>query len=442
MISTRIRVVSPDKTERPVTKSLGLPGTRGTNLISPPLTPYNGGKPQYPLFSPNRPITARLGVQVLLGEFPEYQSGYSRVQENREYNVEEEVNPMNNRFSINSALSKIPNLSPQHQELVANLVEEFAKLDGVETSASTSQSEPLDRYILAWQNSLSHFAPRTRELYQYYVERLLANVPPPITTIAIEGYLASLQEKVSPNALKNELKAAKSFFAFLYDRDIIASDLAAKIHHPKIVKKETVCPCDDEVAKFLAVLPEVKNPRAKLMIFLFINTGIRFTEMVTLTWGKVNLERCQITILGKGSKWRTIPISPQVRDFLAELRNGHDDNEMLFPTQSKKGRWDNSDANKMIARLCRRAGLKRYTCHQFRHYFATHTLKAGGKKTLKSLQEMLGHERAATTLDFYIHTDEEEIRKTHEAFAPLSGGKELMPKKHKKGRGSNHGQTN
>ena len=333
----------------------------------------------------------------------------------------------------------ISQLSPEHRHILVTMVRELAKLEGIEIPTTPeSKPEPLGNYIPAWQNSLATrgFSTSSMNLYRYNVERLLANVPLPITTIAIEGYIASRRERLSPNALKNELKAAKSFFAFLHDRNIIPTDPAAKIQHPPIPKSRVVCPKADEVAKFLAVLALAKNPRAKLMMGLFINTGIRFTEMATLTWGKVNLEKCEITVLGKGGKVRTIPIAQPLRDFLVELRNDHDDSELLFPTESKKGKWDNSDANKMIARLCRRASVRRYTCHQFRHYFATQTLKAGAR--LKVVQELLGHAYAAITLDFYDHTDEEEIRKAHETFAPLLG-EVLRPKKERGG--SSRGQT-
>ncbi|MBA7577402.1 Tyrosine recombinase XerC [subsurface metagenome] len=336
----------------------------------------------------------------------------------------------------------IAKLSPEHQRFAEAMIRELARLEGIEVpiTAPESQPEPLDHYIPAWQNSLGNrsFSPSTMELYLWSLERLLANVPPPLTTIAIEGYIASRRQSgVSPTAVKTDLKAAKSFFRFLYNRDIITSDPTAKIEHPQVGRVEKICPSDDEVAKFLTVLTVAKNPKAELMIFLFINTGIRFTEMATLNWGKINFESRRITVLGKGGKVRRVPIAAWLRDYLGELHKGHADDELLFPTESKKGKWDNSDANKMIARLCRRAGIKRYTCHQFRHYFATHTLRGTGEKGLKSVQEMLGHASAATTLDYYIHTDEEEIRKTHE-FAPLSEGEGVLKPKE----GGSHGKTN
>ena len=338
----------------------------------------------------------------------------------------------------------IERLSPEHRHIIETLIRELAKIEGIEvptTTAGESQPEPIGKYIPAWQNSLGNesYSEGSIDLYSRNLKLFFAAVEPPYTTIAIEAYIASRREKhKSPNTIKNDLKAIKSFFGFLYERDIIASDPTAKLKHPKIIKEEKVCPTPGEMAKFLAVLATAKNLRAKLMMSIFINTGIRFDELVTLNWGKINLEQREISVLGKGRKWRTVPISSPLRDFLAELRNEHDDSELLFPTKSKKGKWDNSDANKMIARLCRRAKIKRYTCHQFRHYFATHTLKGTGEKGLKSVQKMLGHASAATTLDYYIHTDEEEIRKTHEAFAPLSGGK--GPKEDKGG--SNRGKTN
>lgn len=329
-------------------------------------------------------------------------------------------------------------LSPEHQRSVIDMIRGLAKLEGIEALDTESEPEPLDHYIPAWQNSLGDFTPRSRELYRFYVEHVLANVPSPITTIALEGYIAARREKVSPNALKNEIKAAKSFFGFLYERGITSFDLAAKISYPKIQRKEKRCPTPEEMAKFLAVLALAENTRAKMMMGFFINTGIRFTEMVTLNWGRVNLERPAITVLGKGNKVRQVPISSPLRDFLAELRNGHTDDELLFPTESKKGKWDNSDANKMIARLCQRAGIRRYTCHQFRHYFATYALKAGAR--VKVVQELLGHASSQITLDFYDHTDEEEIRKAHESFAPLLG-EVLKAMEERKGGGNKHGQT-
>lgn len=335
-----------------------------------------------------------------------------------------------------SWLKSILLLSPDRQQLVKSLVQELLKLEGVK--ALEIEPEPLGKYIPAWQNSLSRFTSRSKELYRYYVERLLTNMPPPITTIALEGYIASRREKVSPNALKNELKAAKSFFRFLHDRDIIALDPASKVEHPRIVKRQKTCPSDDEVTKFLSALAAAKNPKAEMMIFLFINTGLRFTEIATLNWGRVDFENLKINALGKGGKVRRVPMAAWLSDFLAKLRKGHSDDELLFPSESKKGTWDNSDANKMIARLCQKAGIKRYSCHQFRHYFANYTLRGTGEKGLKAVQEMLGHASAATTLDYYIHTDEKEIEETHERFAPLSG--EGPTPREDKG-GGNHGKT-
>ncbi len=70
-----------------------------------------------------------------------------------------------------------------------------------------------------------------------------------------------------------------SMMTFSTSGGIIASDPTVKLCHPKIVKKEKVCPTEDEVAKFLEVLAAAKNAGARLMIFLFVNTGTRFKSL-------------------------------------------------------------------------------------------------------------------------------------------------------------------
>ena len=61
------------------------------------------------------------------------------------------------------------------------------------------------------------------------------------------------------------------------------------------------------MAKFLSVVALAQKPRGKLMVTLFINTGIRFTEMVTLIWENINLERREITVLGKDGTEQITP---------------------------------------------------------------------------------------------------------------------------------------
>lgn len=398
-------------------------------FTSLPETPYNWGKQQSPTFSPFMPITARFVVRPHIGELQQ-----KPLVREKGGNGEREEEMPDQSFLFSDI---VPQLSPDHQHIVESLIRELAKIEGKEVPTTTQgEPEPLATYIPAWQNSLGNqgFSPGTMGLYRWSLERLLDNVPPPLTTIAIEGHIASRrQDGVSNAAVRTDIKAVKSFFGFLHDRNVIFSDPTAKIEYLKTEKHEKVCPRDDEVAKFLAALAVAKNPKAELMMFLFINTGIRFSEMATLCWGRVNFEECHLTVLGKGSKVRRVPMAAWLRDFLAELRNGHSDGELLFPTESKTGKWDNGAANRMIAKLCRKAGIKRYTCHQFRHYLATYTLKGTGEKGLKSVQQMLGHASAATTLDYYIHADEAEVKETHERFAPLSEGKVLKSKENKGG---------
>lgn len=316
----------------------------------------------------------------------------------------------------------IPLLSPEHRKILEVLTQELAKLEGLEIPAGEADEATRDlrEYLNAWQNSLTTrgFSPGSIALYTRNIKHLLDSLKS-ATRLGIEQYLATRKsEGISATTLNNDLKAAKSFFAFLFEAGLIPADPTLKLHHPRIIKKQKVCPSEEEVSNFLAALAADNTPRAKVMIYLFINTGIRFSELATLHWREVDLKQKEVTVLGKGSKVRTVPIAGWLADFLRELRDGHQDGELVIPSQAKTGKWGNNDANRMIARICRSAGINKYSCHQFRHYFATYTLQHGGD--LKSLQEMLGHVNASTTLDSYVHTDEQQIKKTHDASSPLS----------------------
>lgn len=139
-------------------------------------------------------------------------------------------------------------------------------------------------------------------------------------------------------------------------------------------RREVRAPSPDEVIKLLGV---VDRPKLGVMIALFLDTGIRFGELTGLRWGRVDLAGQEITVIGKGDRERTIPISPLVCAILEKVKgNNAEPVDLVFPSRSIEG-WDNRDANRSLERLCRRAGIRKYTCHQLRHFFATYTLERG-----------------------------------------------------------------
>jgi integrase len=178
------------------------------------------------------------------------------------------------------------------------------------------------------------------------------------------------------------------------------------------------------VAKLLTTLfededPKRDKPKAIAWIVTLITTGLRRSELASLRWDKVDFEHLEAEVVGKGNKERVVPILPRTAQVLREYRETLPDGEtMVFPTKSKTGVWDTQASNLMIGRLCDKASIKRYSAHQFRHFFTTYALKRGAK--LEVISRILGHANVRITADVYRHVNRDEMHEEHQRFAPLS----------------------
>lgn len=321
-----------------------------------------------------------------------------------------------------SALSQLP---PNAQEIACNLIRDLARQHGINvphTLASGLQT-PQDGLPL-WQAYLvgENYAQRTVQSYQYYVKRFLAKDPLP-TALSIRQYLANeMRRGVSPSAVHDQIKAFKNFFRYLYDSGLWFVDPMQKIKSPKIPKHEREIPLSEDVFKLLAT---AKNPKLLAWLFLLTDTGGRYSEIARLEWTQIDLEGRQILLHGKGAKDRVVFISRTTLALLIEYRKSLNGNVMVFPSKDKRGAWDACAANRAIARLCRKAGVKKITNHQFRHYLASYLVEQGGEGALVGVQRLLGHENIETT-SRYLHTTREKMRKLHEEHSPLATATKLL----------------
>jgi integrase/recombinase XerD len=241
----------------------------------------------------------------------------------------------------------------------------------------------------------------------------------------IMGFLAHVQKGgLAPRSRARLLSALRGFFRFMVRDGHLRESPVANLTSPRLRRQLPSVLSVAEVERLLA-RPDTRLPlgqRDAAMLELLYGTGLRVSELVSLTLGRVNLEVGFLVVLGKGSKERIVPAgetaTEAVRGYVLESRprllKGRM-TEILFVTNrgtamTRQGFW------KLIKKYGREAGLnKDLTPHSLRHSFATHLLERGAD--LRSVQMMLGHADISTT-QIYTHVARERLREVHRKYHP------------------------
>jgi site-specific recombinase XerD len=164
--------------------------------------------------------------------------------------------------------------------------------------------------------------------------------------------------------------------------------------------------------------------RDRTILETLFSTGLRVSELVSLDRDKINVQRREVGVRGKGNKMRVVFISHEAAHWIERYVNYRKDNyKPLFIRYSgKKDDSKNGEKMRLTARsiqnivtfYARKCGLPLdVTPHTLRHSFATDLLISGAD--LRAVQEMLGHESIRTT-QVYTHVTDRHLKEVHETF--------------------------
>lgn len=249
-----------------------------------------------------------------------------------------------------------------------------------------------------------------------------------LTEERIEKFIQNLQtQQYSPKSIARKLSAIKEFCKFLYSEKIITDNPSSNILTPKQQKPLPKFLSAEEILKIIQTAFSKKDYRywrIGVMIELMYATGLRVSELVGLPETSINYNKGLITILGKGSKERIVPIAARALSALqdySDLRKEFIKNKKtspwLFPSLiSTSGHLTRDAFYKDLKKLAIDCGIypSRVSPHVLRHSFATHLLN--NDADLRSVQKMLGHENITTT-EIYTHITSQKlgdiIRKKH-----------------------------
>ena len=223
---------------------------------------------------------------------------------------------------------------------------------------------------------------------------------------------------LSPKSLQRRLSACRSCYGWLLKQGRIAANPAAAIRAPKAPRKLPQV-LDPDEAKALVEVPTGAplGLRDRALLELLYSSGLRVSELCALHWRDLDLDDGLITVLGKGSRQRSVPLGSHARKALAQWRafTGAGTDVPVFPGRAG-GPITTRAVQLRVRQLAQRQGLfKRVHPHLLRHSFASHILESSGD--LRGVQELLGHADIATT-QIYTHLDYQYLAKVYDAAHP------------------------
>lgn len=227
----------------------------------------------------------------------------------------------------------------------------------------------------------------------------------------------------SAHARARKVASLKSFFNYLFNKaKLLDSNPASELESPKIVKRLPRYLNVEESKQLLSSVDGQYSERDYAIITLFLNCGMRLSELVGINLNNIKNE--SLTVIGKGDKERSIPLNTAcIKAIEAYLKvrpvNGVKDKNALFISERKQ-RISKESVQKIVKKYIKSAGLdpQRYSTHKLRHTAATLMYKYGNVD-IRALQELLGHESIATT-EIYTHLDKEQLKNAVDK-NPLSG---------------------
>jgi len=242
-----------------------------------------------------------------------------------------------------------------------------------------------------------------------------------IDHIAIRGFLSHLYDKgLSKPSVARALAAVRSLYRWLAQEGVVEQNPAKLVSTPRLPRKLPRVPTIEEINAVLdAKMPEIASfpERDHLMFELLYGCGIRNSELVGINLDDISLSNEAILIRGKGKKERYVPFGgsalaalsvylPWRQQLLRTLGNTSRNAIARNATPAKVtpallvnqrgGRLTTRSVGRIVKRIAVAKGLSPDVHpHTLRHAFGTHMLEEGAD--LRAIQELLGHERLATT---------------------------------------------
>jgi len=238
----------------------------------------------------------------------------------------------------------------------------------------------------------------------------------------IRRFVATLHGKgLSGKSLARILSAWRGFYAYLGKRHDFAANPCVGMRAPKSPKTLPQALSPEQANRLMEIgNDDTLALRDKAMFELFYSSGLRLAELVGLNLDGLDLADATVTVTGKGSKTRIVPVGSHaiaaVREWLPQrVIIARDGERAMFITKRGTRITPRAVQYRIKSWAIKQGIAGNVHPHTLRHSFATHVLQSSGD--LRAVQEMLGHANISTT-QVYTHLDFQHLAKVYDQAHP------------------------
>ena len=245
-----------------------------------------------------------------------------------------------------------------------------------------------------------------------------------VDTDLIRDWMERLMDKGnSASTINKNLSALRSFYRFALKRELVKKDPAHAVTGPKKSKPLPQFLREGEMDRLLDELEwdsSFNNVRARTILLLFYEAGLRRSELIGLDDKDIDFEAAQLKVTGKRNKQRIVPFGAELaetlKNYKAKRQEEFGETSGALFLSDKGERISGAQVYQIVRKyLSMVTSLKKRSPHVLRHTFATAMLNNGaGLETIKSL---LGHESVSTT-EIYTHTTFEQLKRIYKEAHP------------------------
>ena len=237
-----------------------------------------------------------------------------------------------------------------------------------------------------------------------------------VRALAAEGF----RQGLAGRSLQRRLSTLRGLYRFLIREGLARANPAADIRAPKSPRTLPDALDVDRMGQLLDARAD--NPlelRDLAMFELLYSSGLRLAELVSLDLHGIDRQAGTMTVTGKGSRARTLPVGRKalaaLEAWLRERPGLARPGEPALFVNRRGTRLSGQSVEKRLDRWTRRLGLPKTHPHALRHSFASHLLESSGD--LRAVQELLGHANISTT-QVYTHLDFQHLARVYDAAHP------------------------